>query len=40
MAKSWIGGSFASKTKAGCHPNKTLKTNQDAAILFPNNLEQ
>ncbi|CAD8050429.1 unnamed protein product [Paramecium primaurelia] len=39
MAKSWQGGLFASKTKAGCLPNKTLKTNQDAAILFPNNLE-
>ncbi|CAD8063557.1 unnamed protein product [Paramecium sonneborni] len=39
MAKTWYGGLFASKTKAGCLPNKTLKTNQDAAILFPNNLE-
>lgn len=27
MAKGWEGGVFAFKTKPGCLPNKTLKTN-------------
>ncbi|CAD8201617.1 unnamed protein product [Paramecium octaurelia] len=30
---------FATRTKAGCQPNKATKINQDATILSPKNLE-
>ncbi|CAD8064336.1 unnamed protein product [Paramecium sonneborni] len=39
MARTWNGGQYAFKTKAGCQANKTSKTNQDSAIVLPNCLE-
>ncbi|CAD8143725.1 unnamed protein product [Paramecium octaurelia] len=38
-AKQWQGLKFVHKTKAGCQVNKQTKTNQDAAIVFPSNIE-
>ncbi|CAK82162.1 unnamed protein product (macronuclear) [Paramecium tetraurelia] len=38
-AKQWQGFKFVHKTKAGCQVNKQTKTNQDAAIVFPSNIE-
>ncbi|CAD8151939.1 unnamed protein product [Paramecium pentaurelia] len=37
--KQWQGLKFVHKTKAGCQVNKQTKTNQDAAIMFPSNIE-
>ncbi|CAD8145955.1 unnamed protein product [Paramecium octaurelia] len=39
LAKTWNGGQYACKTKAGCLANKTSKTNQDSGIVLPNCLE-
>lgn len=40
MARTWSGGQYAFKTKAGCLANKTSKTNQDAGIIIPSGLEK
>ncbi|KAM3139175.1 hypothetical protein pb186bvf_008773 [Paramecium bursaria] len=40
LAKTCGLGQFSHRTKPGCLPNKTIKTNQDSAITFPSNIEQ
>ncbi|CAD8058554.1 unnamed protein product [Paramecium sonneborni] len=37
--KQWQGMKYVYKTKAGCQTNKQTKTNQDSAIIFPQNID-